>query len=174
MPLVSLAPSGTKIRENLHINENSSFCFSCAPSTVFCIVRTDLSTSTETSTTLSVNCSLITLHGFFWTDWTFGICLCYITGTSITLQCGASGSGFLRCTHHRDDLVFLHLHGVCNLHGHLIDFLWMDSLHVDLVDLGCFTLAVWTTCLVVCLIFHSGGRLLPLHRLLEDFGVKHS
>ena len=63
VPLVSLRYENWG--ENLHINDNSSFCFSCAPSTVFCIVRTDLSTSTEMSTTLSVNCSLITLHGFF-------------------------------------------------------------------------------------------------------------
>ena len=37
-----------------------SFCCTCAPSTVFCTVRTDLRMFTELSTTLSMNCSLIT------------------------------------------------------------------------------------------------------------------
>ena len=75
-----------KLEENLHINE----LVVLPPSTVFCTLRTDLSTSTEMSTTLSVNCSLITLHGFSLMDWTFGIWLCNTTGTSITLRCAAS------------------------------------------------------------------------------------
>ena len=82
VPLASLAPASRFQESQSKIEYDSSsafctvrfgeelelllsFCCTCAPSTVFCTVRTDLRMFTELSTTLSMNCSLILPTVFF-------------------------------------------------------------------------------------------------------------
>ena len=146
---------------------NSSFRCTCAPSTVLCTVRTDLRMFTELLTTLSMFCSLITPPGLSGTAWTVEFCLCNTTGTS-PCQCAASPGS--RCVWRAFWFTSLHLHGVQDLHDQIDPRTDSFLCTAILMIICCSTFTVWTMCLVICLISHSG----PLNYLsasfVEDFG----
>ena len=81
---------GTWLHSATGTSTNFSLCCTCATSTVFTTIRTYLCMVTEMSTNLSMNGRLMNLHGFLWTAWTLGTCLCntaaWFSGTSMFIS----------------------------------------------------------------------------------------